>query len=339
MFTRSMHSLIVVGATAGWILAMPVGAQGQGARRFTPNPRTAARAILGAERGRFVIAQADTTAAGNPASGASSSADSSVTGPMTSDEAARQLGQREDRATDISRRLLLSEHEQLSLGWRLWWWHTPPFIVSLFTHVEPGWPGGTSFATGPEFVYRNGGMDIVLGGMFVGHGAPAGFFRGQNEPDNAMEMVRSELWGLYLTSHFLWGIKFHPMFELQLGGGLGLGYIGGNLYRSQAYFGPAQPGTPDAMQPDAMERRWRDCYQPGVAPECGTENDHYTRSRTGSPYIEPNWFGRGYVPVVIPHLSVPVALHFRPHRNVDVRLDAGFAFIAFYAGGAVHVVF
>ena len=48
----------------------------------------------------------------------------------------------------------------------------------------------------------------------------------------------------------------------------------------------------------------------------------------------------GSIPPVVPWLSLPhLALHFRPHRNFDVRVDGGFAVIGFYSGLAVHYVF
>ena len=37
----------------------------------------------------------------------------------------------------------------------------------------------------------------------------------------------------------------------------------------------------------------------------------------------------------IPHL----ALHFRPHHNIDVRVDGGFGVTGFYGGLATHWVF
>jgi hypothetical protein len=255
----------------------------------------------------------------------------------TSDEAARSLGPVNDRESELREHLLRSEQSQISVGWRAWAFWVPRFLVSPFVHIEPGWEGSLQPATGPEFVYRSGRFDIVLAGMFVGHSAPAGFFRGENEPFNATERIRANLWGLYLTSHFLWSIPVHKTFEIQIGGGIGVGYVGGDLYRSQAY-------------QDNGSNEWRDCEHQGAAPECMNDNGHYTNGpndpKTGLPqdpsraYREPNWLGNGYTPLIMPWVSIPhVGLHFRPHRNFDLRVEGGYAIYGFYGGGSLHWVF
>lgn len=241
-------------------------------------------------------------------------------------------GPESDPANDPVRGLLQYRGAEYAVGARFWVVHVPRFIVGLFTRIEPGWNGGTNIAAGPEFVYRSNGMEVQLGVMYVGYGADAGFFRGLNEPPNATERIESNLWGLYVTSTFMWGWRLHRMFEIQLGAGLGAGYIGGNLYRSQAY----QSGS-----------EWRDCVNepggstPPAGPECMNDNHHYTRQAAdGSRYSEPNWFGGGYVPVIIPWVSLPqVAFHFRPHRNFDIKLEGGYGLISFYGGASVHVIF
>lgn len=358
MSSRYLSSLTIAAGAACLALAAPAEAQRWPHPRPAPSTTTPTSAAAG---GAQAGASADAnTSAGVTAPAATETATATVaatagaqanapegaaattpappsTEPMTSDEAARQLRPGQDRARDIEEQLLLSEHEQLSLGWRLWAFYVPRFVVELFAHIEPGWEGSLQPATGPEFVYRNGRMDIVLAGMFLGHSAPAGFFRGVDEPGNATERVRPNLWGLYLTSHFLWSIPFHKTFELQIGGGIGVGYIFGDLWRSQAFLDP-------------MTNQYRDCETPGRAPECMSDNNHYTNGSTdpdtGLPvnpsnaYREPNWFGRGYVPAVMPFISIPhIGLHFRPHRNFDLRAEGGWALYGFYGGGSLHFVF
>ncbi len=235
-----------------------------------------------------------------------------------------------------------------SLGWRVWAMVVPQPIVNLFVRnlagpngaINPNaWGGGLNVATGPEFVYRNDNLEVVLGIMYVGYRAQPGFFHGINETPDAAEMITANLFGMYLTSHFLWGIRVHRMFEVQVGVGVGVGYIGGELLRSQAYPG----GTGGA---------WLDCREAGgdgSGGYCGTDNNHYSHSSgprgageviSPNRYVEPNWTGGGYTPVVIPWISLPqIGLHFRPHRNVDMRFDGGYGLIGFYGGFAAHYVF
>jgi hypothetical protein len=224
--------------------------------------------------------------------------------------------------------LLERKGTDLSVGWRLWGMHVPEFIVRAFVHIEPGWSGSLGVATGPEFVYRNDGIEIVLSAMYVDYSAPAAFMRGKDDVDADMERIQSTLWGAYFTVHFLRGIRFAPFLELQIGAGVGVGYIGGSLFRSQAY---------------RVGDEWYDCLMPGGPgggfAGCGTENTHYS-GNAGGPYTEPGIFNGGYVPTVIPWVSLPhLALHFRPIHNLDLRVEGGYALIGFYGGAAVHFIF
>ena len=233
--------------------------------------------------------------------------------------------------------LLMRHGVDKSVGFRLWVMSVPTLIVGQFAHIEPGWPGATSVAAGPEFVYRTDGLDIVLAGMYVGYQAPAGYFRGTNEMPNATERVESELQGIFVTAHFLKGIRFARVFELQIGAGIGVGYLFGNLYRSQAY---SEDRSNSASS-------WRDCDVPGgpggaYADYCANnDNQHFTHPNGGAArYAEPGIFAGGAVPTIMPWVSLPhVALHFRPIQNLDIRLEGGFAIIGFYGGGAIHFVF
>jgi hypothetical protein len=246
---------------------------------------------------------------------------------MTSDEAAAQAHGSTPAQPGTEPSLLLERRGvEMSVGARIWVMHIPSFIVGLFAHVEPGWPGSLGVAAGPEFVYRNNGLDIAIAVMYVGYGAPAGYFHGVNEGPNSTEQVTSSLFGVYLTSHFLWGIRFARQFEFQIGAGIGVGYIGGDLYRSQAY--------------QSAPNVWADCQFPGTHPECGSDNNHYSRGQTPPAFTEPGIFSGGSVPTLIPWISLPqIGFHIRPHRNFDFKIEGGFALIGFYGGASLHYVF
>lgn len=230
------------------------------------------------------------------------------------------------------RALLGYTGKEYSIGWRAWAMAVPNFIVNIFAHSEPGWGSGLQIATGPEFVYRNRNFDIVLGAMYVSYRANEGYFHGVHEGPLATERVQPSLFGMYLTAHFLWGIRFHRMFQIQIGPGLGVGFIGGNLYRTQA-----------TMRDGA----WEECRMPGAGVECGTENNHYPNQpppvgdlQNNGRYREPNWFGGGGVPGIMPWISLPhVAFHVRPHRHFDLKIEGGYAILGFYGGGSIHYIF
>ncbi len=254
--------------------------------------------------------------------------------------------------------LLYDRNSSWALGWRAWMASVPSGIVSLFAHIEPGWTGSMSVATGPEFVYRSSSLEIQLGLMFVGYGAPPAYFRGQSDPENATEEIRSTLFGVYATSTFMYPIRFHRMVELQIGAGIGIGGIGGQLTRGQAFRTTDSSGAVT----------WQNCQSPAGTPvdnmgralmtadgraitdtrgDCMTDNQRYSGrpdSAGGFPnassgYVEGNWASGGNVPIVLPWISLPqLSLHVRPHRNFDLRVDAGYMLIGYYVGGALHFV-
>ncbi len=233
-----------------------------------------------------------------------------------------------------------------SLGWRFWYHAVPAFIPRLFAFVAEGWSGGGGVVTGPEFVYRNGSVDIVLGLQYAGYFADYGHFRGLNEPVVATEQVKADLWSIQFTSHFLYGIRAHRMFEVQIGAGIGAGGMGGTLNRYQAY--ETAPG-----QFAACARTGGTSMAPGMLSESASEpcnnrvNNHFAdrvdaQGRGTGGYAENNWVtsGGGYVPLIIPWLSLPhIAMHVRPHRNFDLRFEGGFSLIGFYGGATAHYVF
>jgi hypothetical protein len=222
-----------------------------------------------------------------------------------------------------------------SVGARAWAFITPPWMVRLFAHVDEGWSGVLSISPGLEYVYRKGGLDVIAGLQYTSLGADPGYFHGSNEGAIATERVQSDLWVLYANVLFLWGTRFNDWFELQYGTGVGLGYVGGNLYRTQVYPSPTGPSG------------WAECSgQRTPDPSyCDAANTHYasydSSGNVTSRYSEPRLSeNNGNIPPVVPWLSLPhLALHFRPHRNVDIRLDGGFALLGFYGGMAAHYVF
>lgn len=214
-------------------------------------------------------------------------------------------------------------------GLRTWFFTVPSWMVGLFANVNPEWSGATNIAIGPEYTYRRGSLDVVVGLQYTGLQAADGYFHGSSEGDQATERVKSSLWAFYANALFLWHVRAGDWFEFQYGAGVGLGYVGGDLYRNQVYRttpggsfadcrGPLMPGTVTSSG---------EAY-------CDRANNHY-----GS-YTEPYLTSSGNIPPVIPWISLPhLALHFRPHRHFDIRLDGGFALVGFYGGAALHYVF
>lgn len=230
--------------------------------------------------------------------------------------------------------------EEHSLGMRLWLWNTPAWMPGLFAHVEGDWSGPLTASPGLEYVYRRNRLDVVLGVQWMDLSTGAGYLRGRNEADIALERIESSLWFLNVNSTFLWSVPIADWVEFQGGIGLMLGYVGGNLNRTQVYRGangqPVECGSlPGQSRPIPGGRP----SLPAEGGYCGIDNNHYLYS-DGTRFTEPSIFNGGSIPRLMLMPSLPhLAFHFRPHRHVDIRLDGGFALAGFFGGIAAHYVF
>lgn len=219
-----------------------------------------------------------------------------------------------------------------SLGARFWIWNTPAWMVGLFAHVANDWSGPITFSPGLEYVYRKGALDLVVGLQYTSLATSepnVGLIRGRSENDVALERVESRLWTFSANVLFLWSSRINDWFEIQYGTGVGISAVGGDLYRTQV-----TPGASGGYEECGPRDARRTAY-------CDASNDHYVNA-DGTRFSEPRLTSSpsGSIPPVVPWLSLPhIALHFRPHRNFDVRVDGGFAVIGFYGGLATHYVF
>ena len=225
-----------------------------------------------------------------------------------------------------------------SVGARFWVWSTPVWMVGIFAHVASDWSGATSFSPGLEYVYHKGLLDIVTGFQYTSLATPsAGLVRGNAEQDIALERIDSHLWTLTANVLFLYTSRINDWFEIQYGAGVGASFVGGDLYRTQV--------TPDSAGPlvDTNGAHYSECTaaQRGRTAYCDASNQHYANT-DGTRFSEPRLTSSpsGSIPPVVPWVSLPhIALHFRPHRHFDVRVDGGYAIIGFYGGLAMHYVF
>ena len=219
-----------------------------------------------------------------------------------------------------------------SLGMRTWLWTTPVWMVGLFATVANNWSGPLSASPAIEYTYRSGSLDLVIGLQYTNLSTSdpnTGLIRGRNETDFALERIESQLWLVSVNALFLWSSRINDWFEIQYGTGVGVSAVGGDLYRTQV-----TPSAGGGYQECSLAERGRTAY-------CDASNNHYVNA-DGTRFSEPRLTASpsGSIPPVVPWLSLPhLALHFRPHRNFDVRVDGGFAVIGFYGGLAMHYVF
>jgi len=186
----------------------------------------------------------------------------------------------------------------------------PKFMMNLFGS------GGTTILAngiGPEFVIRKDNFEYEFSAMYTGYGMDPTPFKAKSDGPDAWEIVESKLKVLYLTADFNWTHNFKPQFGVNYGFGAGVGFVWGDLYRTQAYPGPgANPDTGEGFV---------NCNGPGNPNPgyCGNDNNHYNG------YTEPNWANSGSKPIIFPWLALQTGLRWKPHCNFIGRLDLGFS--------------
>lgn len=199
----------------------------------------------------------------------------------------------------------------------------PKFMMNLF-----GDGGRTIVANGigPEFIIRKNGFEYEFSAMYTGYGMDPTAFKASTDGPDAWEIVESQLKVLYLTADFNWSHDFVPQFAVNYGFGAGVGFVFGNLYRTQAY--PGTGGNPSTGEGFVK------CNAPGNPavttstglPYCGGDNNHYNG------YTEPSWANGGSKPVIFPWLALQTGVRYKPHRNFIARFDVGFATSGFFLG-------
>ena len=193
------------------------------------------------------------------------------------------------------------------------------------------WSGPLSASPAIEYTYRSGSLDLVIGLQYTNLSTSdpnTGLIRGRNETDFALERIESQLWLVSVNALFLWSSRINDWFEIQYGTGIGVSYVGGDLYRTQVT--------------DNGSGGYRECSwaQRGTSRYCDASNVHYVGPDGTTRYSEARTTSGGSVPPAIPFVALPhLALHFRPHRHFDIRVDGGFGLIGFYGGLAAHYVF
>jgi hypothetical protein len=209
----------------------------------------------------------------------------------------------------------------------------PQFIENIF--VEGG-ANRLNPGAGLFFNYRKDGFNILAEVWWASFYAQAPF-HGINETDFETEWLESELSTVLVNFAFMWSIPIASFLAIELGFGLGFGGVFGNLWRTEAY--------PDA----SSSAGWSPCADVGSAPAnpgsgadycdadvaSGGEGSYQRRDGVAEPYnfsggVPPIWFW-----VDLPR----VAVRINPIRQLQLRVDAGFALYAFHFGGSLAIGF
>ena len=201
----------------------------------------------------------------------------------------------------------------------------PKFMMGLFAE------GGSTlnvFMFGPEFTSRRDNTEFDFALQFADYSMDPFLFKGHGENEFSYEEVSSDMKALYLTLDMLYDIPVDKTGKLSMlvGGGVGLGFFTGNLYRAQVE--PTAAGN-GKLNPDEFNS-WQKCRPVPPSPPssyCDAKNDHYGN------YDEPSWANGGSRPFVFPWISLPqVSVRYKPIKQLQTRFDAGFSLSGFFLG-------
>lgn len=167
---------------------------------------------------------------------------------------------------------------------------------------------------GLEYVSRRNGFEYDAWLTYGSYAMDEAPFKAKSDPDNAYEIVKSELKVVSVGADFLWTTPIDGGVSFVYGGGAGIGAVFGDLRRNQA-----EP--PSGTQGDPND--YVKCPAPGPSANgyCGNDNDHY------GDYTEPNWFDGGSKPVIFPWIALPqLGMRWKPSRKFVLRVDTGLSF-------------
>jgi hypothetical protein len=197
---------------------------------------------------------------------------------------------------------------ELFLGLRYRGVIVPEFVWGLFAE---GGSGMYVHGFGPELVIRDERREYNLSAWLAFYGMDPTGFKGKSDEEEAWEILELDLKVLYLTSDFLWHSALSPKLDVTYGFGVGIGFVFGDMLRTQAYL------TPGGTRGDA------DDYAPcaGVGNPngqyCDDVNDHY------DDYSEKSWFGGGPKPSLLPWIAGQAGLSYRISEAFIARAEAG----------------
>lgn len=209
----------------------------------------------------------------------------------------------------------------------------PAFIQSIFVATDAT-PLNGGF--GAFFNYRKNGFNVQLEVVYQGFGVDA-TYRGLEEPDTETEHIRSQLGLIYGNVSFGWAFDITEWFAFELGFGIGLGGLVGDLYRQAVVpdgaggyvdcTGPRSgpPGSPAAAYCDDDE--W-----PVGTERPGPNGDAYQITQ-GRP--NPHFFGERGIPPIFFNIDLPrIAFRFKPIRQIQIRVEGAYNLYGFSFGAS-----
>lgn len=209
------------------------------------------------------------------------------------------------------------------------WVTVPGAIQQLFV---AGGIDGNNPGTGLSFNWRKDNFNIVAN-VWWNNAVAEGYFRANGDPREDTEFIDVDLGLVFINAEFLWSFPLVDWFAIELGFDLGIGFIYGDLVRTEAYetaigaddFQPCSgPGDPNDVT-------GRYCEGPPAPDPCYNNSGAHYNCR------EANWTSPGGdVPIVFPWIALPhFALRFKPIHQLQIRIDVAYNLYAISFGAGL----
>src|SRR5579872_1523563 len=205
----------------------------------------------------------------------------------------------------------------------------PQFLVNLFVDQ-----GGTFYSNtiGAEIDMRKDHQSMIPWIAYTSYGFGDTLFhqKGQPDTDNNYTVVNSGLGAIYLGLDELWSTPIADHLDFEYGFGVGIGVVFGSLKNDWVFL-----NTPGPLV-DNQGRHYTECATTNDAMSCQPSAHQNAQVAKVGGYTEPNWLSGGSIPVVFPHIAVPqLSLRYKPVKQVEARLSAGFSITGFFFGLSV----
>lgn len=230
----------------------------------------------------------------------------------------------------------------------------PTFIQNIFV---AGGETPINGGFGLFFNYRRNAFNVILEAYYQSFYAE-GYYRAQDDPVTETEFIRSRLGVVMGNIGFGWAFDITDWLAFELGFGIGLGGVIGDLYRQEAVQGPSgqwQPCTgPDGVsigtgfcegpiEARSAEGRLDDRRRRGGTYQL-THACNYSRDPATGAEIppgpgscpNPHYFGEGGVPPIFFNIDLPrLALRIKPIHQLQIRLEGAYNLYGFSFGSSV----
>ena len=214
----------------------------------------------------------------------------------------------------------------------------PQFLENLFVN-----DGATVFSNsiGAELDMRTDGHSTIPWIQYSNYNTGDILFYEKGKPDDASNYsdVKSGLSAIYLGLDELWSTPLDEAhhWDFEYGFGVGIGAVFGSLTNDWVYV------DPNGSLHGTNGRSYTQCPNtnpPPVAQPAGNNgnpcaavtHNNATDIKVGG-YQEKNWFNGGSIPVIFPHIALPIlSIRYKPVKQFEARFGLGFSITGLWFG-------